>query len=48
MTFGDLPAQATVFLDTNLFVYHFSNHPSLFQACRDLLKRVEKHVPRMH
>jgi predicted nucleic acid-binding protein len=41
MTFADLPAQATVFLDTNVFVYHFSNHPLLFQPCRDLLKRVE-------
>jgi predicted nucleic acid-binding protein len=41
MTFADLPAQATVFLDTNVFVYHFSNHPSLFRPCRDLLKRVE-------
>jgi predicted nucleic acid-binding protein len=41
MTFADLPAQATVFLDTNVFVYHFSNHPSLFQPCRDLLKHVE-------
>lgn len=30
MTFADLPAQATVFLDTNIFVYQFSNHPSLF------------------
>jgi predicted nucleic acid-binding protein len=41
MIFSDLPAQATVFLDTNVFVYHFSNHPTLFQACRGLLKRVE-------
>jgi predicted nucleic acid-binding protein len=41
MIFSDLPAQATVFLDTNVFVYHFSSHPTLFQACRGLLKRVE-------
>lgn len=40
MIFGDIPSGATVFLDCNTFVYHFSSHPSLGKSCRALIERV--------
>jgi predicted nucleic acid-binding protein len=39
MTFSDIPAGAAVFVDANVFVYHFAPHPSLQAACQQLLER---------
>ena len=41
MIFRDLPQGASVFLDSNTLVYHFSLHPVLGAATRDLVHRVE-------
>lgn len=40
MTFADIPAGASVFIDANTFVYHFSRHPVLAAPCTDLLDRM--------
>jgi hypothetical protein len=37
MTFADIPAAAAVFLDANIFVYHFIAHPQYGSACTSLL-----------
>jgi predicted nucleic acid-binding protein len=42
MTFAQIPAGATVFLDANTLVYHFANHPSFGAACTELLRRIEQ------
>lgn len=42
MTFGDIPASASLFVDANTFVYHFVPHPTLGLACADLLARVKR------
>jgi predicted nucleic acid-binding protein len=42
MTFADLPAGAVVFLDANVFVYHFIVHPRFGAAATALLERIEK------
>ncbi len=39
MTLNDLPSGALVFIDANIFVYHFSG---ISAECRTLLKRVER------
>jgi len=39
MTFTDIPAGASVFVDANTLVYHFMPEPGLGPACRDLLER---------
>jgi len=41
MTFADLGAGETIFLDANLFVYHFVADPLYGAACSQLLQRVE-------
>ena len=41
MTFADIPAAAAIFLDANVFVYHFEPHVAYGAACTDLLERVE-------
>jgi predicted nucleic acid-binding protein len=41
MTFVNLPAGATIFLDANILVYHLTAHPTLGLACTDLVKRIE-------
>lgn len=41
MTFGDLPANADVFLDANTLVYHFEPHPIFGPACTALIKSIE-------
>lgn len=41
MTFADIVAGTSVFLDANTFIYHFSNHPKYGAACTSLLKRIE-------
>ena len=43
MTFAQIPAGATVFLDANTLVYHFTNDPQYGAACTDLIKRIELH-----
>ncbi len=42
MTFADLPASSSVFVDANIFVYHFEPHASYGTACTDLMERVER------
>ncbi|HMF17935.1 MAG TPA: PIN domain-containing protein [Gemmataceae bacterium] len=41
MTFADIPNGAAVFIDANIFVYHFLPHPVLGPACTDLLDQIE-------
>src|SRR5262245_48553602 len=43
MTFADVPAGASVFLDANAPIYHFSAHPQYGAACTRLLERIELH-----
>jgi predicted nucleic acid-binding protein len=40
VTFSDIPAGASVFLDANTLVYHFVPHPTLQPACQQLLERI--------
>jgi predicted nucleic acid-binding protein len=40
-TFADLPPGASVFLDANVFVYHFEPHPLLGAACNQLIQSIE-------
>jgi predicted nucleic acid-binding protein len=42
MTFADLVGGAAIFLDANVLLYHFTNHPHFGAACTDLLDRIEK------
>jgi len=42
MTFTDLPAGASVFVDANTLVYHFVPEPGLGPACRGLLERCSR------
>jgi len=42
MTFADIPHGAVVFLDANIIVYAFSQHPQFADACRELLKRIDR------
>lgn len=37
MTFSDVPAGASVFIDANPFIYHFAPHPRLGNPCTELL-----------
>jgi predicted nucleic acid-binding protein len=41
MTFDDLTAGQSVFVDANTFVYHFAADPALGTACSGLLRRIE-------
>lgn len=41
MTFADLPANASVFVDANTLIYHFQPHPVLGPPCTALMKRIE-------
>jgi predicted nucleic acid-binding protein len=41
MTFAQIPAAATVFLDANALVYHFTSHSTFGSACTQLVKRIE-------
>lgn len=41
MTFADIGSGASVFLDANVFVYHFQPHATYGPACTSLLKRIE-------
>jgi predicted nucleic acid-binding protein len=40
--FSEIPASASLFVDANTFVYHFTPHPTLGIACADLLARIKR------
>jgi predicted nucleic acid-binding protein len=40
VTFADIPAGTSLFIDANTFVYHFTPHPTLQSACSALLARI--------
>ena len=41
MTFDDLPAGASVFVDANTLTYYFQPHPTLGPACGRLVRSIE-------
>ena len=41
MSLDDLLAGAAVFVDANIFTYHFQPHPSWGPSCTRLLQRIE-------
>lgn len=41
MIFADIPAGASLFVDANTFVYHFTPHPAYQLACMELCDRIE-------
>lgn len=41
MTFADVPAGTSVFIDANPLVYHFAPHPLLGPAASQLIRRIE-------
>ena len=41
MTFADLSAGASLFLDANILVYHFEPHPVFGLACNQLILSIE-------
>jgi hypothetical protein len=48
MIFADLLPGESVFLDTNVLVYHFAAHASFGAACTQLLQRVENQELLVH
>jgi predicted nucleic acid-binding protein len=42
MTFADIPSNATVFVDANTFVYHFTLDPVLAAPCTQFLDRIAR------
>jgi len=40
MTLEDIPLGASIFLDSNILVYHFAPHSTLGSACTKLVKRI--------
>lgn len=40
MTFADIPPGASIFLDANTFVFHFTPHPVFRSACATLFLRI--------
>ena len=41
MTFADLVPRDAVFVDANIFVYHFAPDPALQGSCGQFLQRIE-------
>lgn len=41
MTFDDLPAGASVFIDANTLTYYFQPHPALGPVCARLVRSIE-------
>jgi len=41
MTFASIPAGASLFLDANTLIYHFSGDPKYGAACTALIQQVE-------
>lgn len=42
MTFRHIPANASVFIDANIFIYYFTPDPLLGPECRVLMERISK------
>ncbi len=42
MIFADVPSGEAVFVDANVFVYHFQPHSIYGRACSELLERIER------
>ncbi|MCI0460599.1 MAG: type II toxin-antitoxin system VapC family toxin [Gemmataceae bacterium] len=42
MTFDQIPVGSAVFVDANIFVYHYEPHPLLGPACAQVLLRIEQ------
>lgn len=42
MTLDQLPSGASVFVDSNILVYHFQPHPAFGPMCHRLMERIEK------
>jgi len=40
MIIADIPSGESVFIDANVFVYHFAPHPVLLLPCQQLLERI--------
>lgn len=40
MTFDELPSGASVFLDANIMVYHYTAHPLWGSPCQQLMERI--------
>ena len=42
MNFAAIPSGASVFVDANVLVYHFSGEATFGPPCTDLIKRIER------
>jgi predicted nucleic acid-binding protein len=42
MNFNQIPANAAVFIDANVLVYHFTPHPTFGAECRLLMEQIYK------
>jgi predicted nucleic acid-binding protein len=42
MNFNQIPANAWVFIDSNILVYHFTPHPKFGAECQLLMQRIYK------
>ena len=42
MTFADIPAGATLFIDANTLIYHLTPEPNLGPTCRSLMDRIAR------
>jgi predicted nucleic acid-binding protein len=42
MTLDQVPSGAHVFVDSNVFVYHFQPHPTFGPMCHRLIERIER------
>ena len=42
MNFIKIPANAWVFIDANILVYHFTPHPKFGPECQLLMERIYK------
>ncbi len=43
MTFDDIPAGSSLFVDANTFIYYFEPHPVFGPPCQPLFPRIENH-----
>jgi len=43
VTLREIPSATEVFVDANIFVYHFSGPSELTPACSAFLRRIENH-----
>lgn len=41
MTLSEIPSATEIFIDANIFVYHFSGPTELTPACSAFLRRIE-------